>query len=136
VFEIKNQNGMIAYVEIPRYITASDNGSYIETDAEHANGIAINSAPYHITGTAELVGAVDDVLIRYVDTGTVVFNMKPYTETKTAYYGESEKVFYNVPQGNITVFFDNDYSVSRLDGTVTIRFEAVTENKDITIMIQ
>ena len=61
----------------------------------------------------------------------------PYTATQTAYYGESEKVFYGVPQGNITVFFDNnDYSVSRLDGTVTIRFEAVTENTDITIMIQ
>lgn len=62
--------------------------------------------------------------------------LTPYTATQTAYYGESEKVFYNVPQGNITVFFDNDYSVSRLDGTVTIRFEAVTENTDITIMIQ
>lgn len=65
-----------------------------------------------------------------------IMDITPYTETKTAYYGESEKVFYNVPQGNITVFFDNDYSVSRLDGTVTIRFEAVTENTDITIMIQ
>ena len=31
----------------------------------------------------------------------------PYTATQTAYYGESEKVFYNVPQGNITVFWDN-----------------------------
>lgn len=71
---------------------------------------------------------------RYVDRVKTV--KQPYEETKTAYYGESEKVFYNVPQGNITVFFDNDYSVSRLDGTVTIRFEAVTENTDITIMIQ
>lgn len=66
-----------------------------------------------------------------------ISDITPYTVTQTAYYGESEKVFYNVPQGNITVFFDNnDYSVSRLDGTVTISFEAVTENTDITIMIQ
>ena len=71
---------------------------------------------------------------RYVDRVKTV--KQPYEETKTAYYGETEKVFYGVPQGNITVFFENDYSVSRLDGTVTIRFEAVTENKDITIMIQ
>ena len=63
----------------------------------------------------------------------------PYTETKTAYYGESEKTFYDVPDGNVSVYFtdyDGDYSVSRVSGRLTISFDTLTEQTDITISIQ
>ncbi len=64
----------------------------------------------------------------------------PYTTTQTAYYGESEKVFYGVPQGNITVFWDNyagDYSVQRLEDNVTVSFDTLTvAEATISIMIQ
>lgn len=63
----------------------------------------------------------------------------PYTETKTAYYGESEKTFYDVPYGRMSVYFtnyDGDYSVSRVSGRLTISFDTLTEQTDITISIQ
>ena len=63
----------------------------------------------------------------------------PYTATQTAYYGESEKVFYGVPQGNITVFWDNyngDYVVERISDRIVVSFDALTDNATISIMIQ
>lgn len=63
----------------------------------------------------------------------------PYTETKGAYFGETEKVFYDVPTGNMSVFFTNyngDYSTSRINDRVTISFDALNEATDITIMVQ
>ena len=69
-----------------------------------------------------------------------VVKITPYTATQTAYYGESEKVFYNVPQGNITVFWDNyagDYSVQRFDGGVNVSFDTLTvAEATISIMVQ
>lgn len=69
-----------------------------------------------------------------------VVKITPFTATQTVYYGESEKVFYNVPQGNITVFWDNyngDYSVQRFNGGVTVSFETLTvAEATISIMVQ
>jgi len=68
-----------------------------------------------------------------------VDELTPYTETKTAYYGEKEKPFYNVPNGNVTVFFSNytgDYSINRISDRVTVSFDTLTEQTDITISIQ
>ena len=64
----------------------------------------------------------------------------PYTATQTAYYGESVKNFYDVPEGNITVFWDNyagNYSVQRFDGGVNVSFETLTvAEATISIMVQ
>ena len=79
-----------------------------------------------------IVGKVDS-------TANQVDAITPYTETKTAYYGETEKVFYGVPSGNMSVFFTNyngDYSTSRVNDRVTISFDALNEQTDITISIQ
>lgn len=69
-----------------------------------------------------------------------IMDITPYKATQTAYYGESEKIFYNVPQGNITVFWDNyagDYSVQRFDGGVTVSFDTLTvAEATISIMVQ
>ena len=79
-----------------------------------------------------IVGKVDS-------TANQVDAITPYTDTKTAYFGETEKVFYGVPSGNMSVFFTNyngDYSTSRVNDRVTISFDALTEQTDITISIQ
>lgn len=63
----------------------------------------------------------------------------PYTETKTGYYGEREKTFYDVPIGNITVFFSNyngNYSVGKIADRVTVSFDTLTEQTDITISVK
>lgn len=67
-------------------------------------------------------------------------SITPFTETKRAYYGEIEKVFYNVPEGNTTIFFDNysgDYDVKRIENRLTVSFpERLTDATDITVMVQ
>ena len=60
----------------------------------------------------------------------------PYTSTKKAYFGEVEKVFYGVPQGIMTVQMDNDFTVQRIEDRVYVRFERLTEAKDITLIVQ
>lgn len=68
-----------------------------------------------------------------------VSEITPYTETKKAYYNEKEKTFYNVPQGNILVQFSNyqgSYAVNRIADRLTVTFEQLTDNTDITISIQ
>lgn len=64
---------------------------------------------------------------------------KPYKATKTAYYGEKEKNFYNVPQGILTVYFDNytgSYSVERIDDRLTVSFDTLENDTNITIIVQ
>ena len=65
-----------------------------------------------------------------------VTDITPYTQSKKAYYGEIEKVFYGVPSGDMSVFFDNEYTTERIEDRVYVRFERLTETKDITIMVQ
>lgn len=69
-----------------------------------------------------------------------VTEITPYTDTKTAYYGETEKTFYGVPQGNTSVFFTNyngGYTVSRVSDRLTVAFGTALEaSTDITISIQ
>lgn len=64
----------------------------------------------------------------------------PYMETKTAYYGEKEKTFYNVPQGNVSVFFDNydgEYKSERILDRLTITFpERLKDMTTITIKVE
>ena len=72
------------------------------------------------------------------DNSNNIKTLTPYTETKVGYYGETEKVFYDVPSGNTTVFFDNytgSYSVSRLSNQLAIHFDALTEQTNITISV-
>ena len=67
-----------------------------------------------------------------------LIELTPYTETKTAYYLEKEKTFYDVPNGNLTVYFDNyngSYSVSRIANRVTVSFDTLTESTNITISV-
>lgn len=59
----------------------------------------------------------------------------PYTETQIGYYGETEKTFYNVPEGNVTVFGLKEYSLDRISDRLTITFDALSEQTEITISI-
>lgn len=64
----------------------------------------------------------------------------PYTDTKKAFYGEKEKVFYGVPRGNASVFFDNyegGYEISRIDDKLIVSFKEMAEDvTNVSIMIQ
>lgn len=69
------------------------------------------------------------------DSANQVKAITPYTETKVGYYGETEKTFYNVPDGNVTVFGLNEYSIDRISDRLIITFDALIEQTEITISI-
>lgn len=69
------------------------------------------------------------------DSANKIVDLTPYTETKIGYYGETEKTFYNVPQGNVTVFGLKEYSLDRISDRLTITFDALSEQTEITISI-
>ena len=71
---------------------------------------------------------------------TQVNDITPYEETKVGYYWEIEKNFYDVPEGNLTIFFDNytgEYEVKRVGNKLTVKFpERLTQKTSITVMVQ
>ena len=69
------------------------------------------------------------------ETSNKVIQLTPYTETKIGYYGETEKTFYNVPDGNVTVFGLKEYSLNRISDKLIITFDALSEQTEITISI-
>ena len=65
-----------------------------------------------------------------------VANITPYTETKTAYIDDTEVVFENVPQGNLTVYSPVPCVANRVEDVAVVTFNAPLEEvTDITISI-
>lgn len=77
-----------------------------------------------------IVGKVDS-------TANEVKAITPYTETKTAYIGDTEVVFQN-KQGNLLIYTDKPfpYSVDRNYDFIVVNFEPLEEVSQITISIQ
>lgn len=73
------------------------------------------------------------------DTANKVVEITPYTQTKTAYIGDTECVFTDVPQGNLSVYLADAqiaYSVTRESDRVTVDFlEPLEEVTTVTISI-
>ena len=76
-----------------------------------------------VTETAEMANAKVDYIT-------------PYTDSKTAYIGDTEVTFENVPIGNMSVYGLSEYSIDRQSDYVTITFDAVDEVTNISISIQ
>ena len=69
------------------------------------------------------------------DNANKVDAITPYTETKIGYFGETEKTFYNVPDGNVTVYGLTEYTMDRVANNITLTFDALTKETEITISI-
>lgn len=65
-----------------------------------------------------------------------VDSLTPYTETKTAYIGDTEVVFENVPIGNLSVYGIPHYHATWLTKDLLIDFDALEEVTEVTISIQ
>ena len=65
----------------------------------------------------------------------------PYTETKTAYIGDTEIVFDNVPDGNLSVFIKDseggytDFNVERSNNRIIVEFLPLENITEVTISI-
>lgn len=65
-------NSQIALVEEVKYITVSDNGTYLLCGEEEARGVSLNGTPYSLLGTDGLPGIEDTVMVIKVDGGTAL----------------------------------------------------------------
>lgn len=83
--------------------------------------------------------AYDRLNSRVSQVSSQVAAITPFEETKKAYYGEIEKVFYNIPEGNTTIFFDNfngEYTVERVENRLTVKFaERLKDMTNVTVMV-
>ncbi len=79
-------------------------------------------------------GNTEEVSAREQTTAQVD-SLTPYTETKTAYIGDTELVFDNVPSGNLTVFGMKEYQAERDSDRIRISFDALEEVTEVTISI-
>lgn len=96
-----------------------------------------------LNNLTQMVGDIEEVQDAHTNNlselNEEVAELTPYTETKTAYFNENEKTFYNVPDGNISVFFDNyngEYSVNRVADRVIVSFDTLTQETNITISVR
>ena len=73
MYEVINKGERVALVETPRYIKVKQStGAYVETDAEHAEGVAINGkGVYSLNGKLKNLPEAE---VREVDGGVFVFD--------------------------------------------------------------
>lgn len=70
-----------------------------------------------------------------------VDEITPYTATQTAYIDDTEIVFEEVKEGNLSVYVKDsegnypDYTVERAGDRVTVRFEPLENETTVTISI-
>ena len=126
-FKIYNDDDMVADMSEYTYLYREE-GTVKEytTDAED-----IIPAEGYISGIPE-----SPIQKQFDSVNRRISDITPYEQSKKAYYGEVEKVFYGVPKGNLSVFMDGEYTIERIEDRVYVRFERLAETKDITIMIQ
>ena len=90
--------------------------------------------------TGDFPESAFDVLSRRISAvNSRVTQITPYEQTKTAYFGEIEKVFYGVPDGVLTVVFDNydgEYQTSKAEDRLTVKFPKLEKQTNITIVVQ
>ena len=83
---------------------------------------------------------------RYIDYFTpqkesLINEVTPYTESKTAYIDDTEVRFTDVPSGNLTVYVSSsngeypNYTVERENDTLTVHFEPLEYVTNVTIAI-
>ena len=79
---------------------------------------------------------VDSRLIEHIDQlGKQVEAVTPVTMTKTAYIDDTECIFENVPQGNVSAYMTVPHTVERDGDRVTVRFEPLEEVQTVTINV-
>lgn len=79
---------------------------------------------------------VDSRLLEHIDQlGKATEAITPYKETKTAYIGDTEVTFYDVPNGNVTVYFNNSYELKRIGDRIEISFDPLEDITEITISV-
>ena len=100
MYRLMHNGAMIALGENLRYIRMQENGSYGFCDKEDAQGVAMDSKPYHIDGMDELAGA-ETVSVETVEAGTIVMDL---AAASAVYAKQADEG--NVPESDISLHPD------------------------------
>ena len=72
MFKIINAEGLeLGMTERPYYIRLSESGSYTPCSEKEAQGVALNSTPYHLFGHTAMDG-LETVVLAETDAGRVL----------------------------------------------------------------
>lgn len=100
---------------------------------------AINAVSIRIE---EINGRLDELSRSlHAESTKKIDEITPYTLTKTAYIDDTELVFTDVPDGNMSVFVKDSegnypsYTVERSGDRVTVSFEALKQITTVTISV-
>lgn len=72
---------------------------------------------------------------RVDESASKIVELTPYKDTKTAYIGDTEIMFTDVPNGNLSVFGIDNFSMTKDNGRLILTFEPLEEVAEITISI-
>lgn len=71
------------------------------------------------------------------DSANKIVDLTPYKDTKTAYIGDIDVAFENVPYGNISVFGVDDFYITKIANRTYVNFkEPLEEVTEVTITVQ
>lgn len=69
------------------------------------------------------------------DSASKIVELTPYTETKIAYIDDTEIMFTDVPNGNLSIFGIDNFSMTKDNDRLVLTFEPLEEVTEITISI-
>lgn len=121
-------NGIVYFIDKPTEVEVINNNVYVRDNIH-----VVESEMYYSVdkqyAAHEIQYSLSEWALKQVNAIT------PYTETKTAYIGDTDITFYDTPAGNLTVYFPHEYTVERLSDRIIISFEELEEVTDVTISI-
>lgn len=69
------------------------------------------------------------------DSANKIVELTPYKDTKTAYIGDTEIVFTDVPSGNLSIFGIDNFNMTKDEDRLILAFAPLEEVTEITISI-
>ena len=130
------ENGFVLYSDDES--KEIDKSDYIYLYQEYGTVKEYTNVADQIVPVSGFVGEIptNPIAQQFANVNRRITAITPYEQSKKAYFGEIEKVFYGVPKGVLSVHMDGEYSVERIEDMVRIKFERLEETKDITIVVQ
>lgn len=91
MFQVMTDQGqVIAFVDVPLFIKVSASGAFVACPEEEAQGIAVDSTPYHLYGREQAEGMTEEVFVDEMKGGSVVFQTSKELTELQEYVVESK----------------------------------------------
>ena len=118
MYKIINADGReLGMTEQPYYIKLSESGSYTPCGAKEAQGVALNSTPYHLFGRAAMDG-LETVMLAETDAGHILQEQKTVNSITFVTLAESGSIDTVTAEEHVELFapwvYPADYKTGNL----------------------